>query len=171
MNVIDLYWKGGPVMHAILACSVLGVGFLLERLWFLWRTRADAEEVLFGLRSLLRERKVDDAIAYAQSQDVPISRVVAAILIKYREAGAGANLQRAAEEAALREAPQFERFLTWLSLCASIATLLGLTGTVTGMIGAFGAISHSNMVTPQLVAAGVNEALLTTPSASSSPSR
>jgi biopolymer transport protein ExbB len=71
-------------------------------------------------------------------------------------------MEESMEEAGLYAIPKLEKFLPTLSTLASISTLLGFTGTVTGMISAFNAIAAANVTTPAVVASGVSEALITT---------
>ncbi len=153
--------KGGPLVWPILAILVLGAGIVAERGIYLLRKKSDAD----GLSARLDRLAADgnwQACKDACRQDAakPVARVVAAGLdcrLMEREA-----MENALQEAILKEVPPMERFLSTLGMLAAIAPLLGLLGTVTGMIDTFHVITRHGTGDPRLMSGGISEALVTT---------
>ena len=146
--------KGGPIVWPILAVLGLGLAIVVERTFFLVRRRVDAET--------LAEQQNWQACRQAcrDHQGKPVARVMAAGLAcrhMQREA-----VENALQEAILREVPSMERFLSALGMLAAIAPLLGLLGTVTGMIDTFHVITQFGTGDPRLMSGGISEALVTT---------
>ena len=143
--VFSFLAKGGPVMIPLAACSVLSLAVILERAWFWWRRRTSGacEHVL----QLAASGKWDDAINAARA-----SREVAASVLAdgLEHRATGATL--AMEATSRTEVTRLRRGLP----------LLGLLGTVTGMIAAFGVMSTSGMNQPHAITGGVAEALIAT---------
>ncbi|MBN2231943.1 MAG: MotA/TolQ/ExbB proton channel family protein [Deltaproteobacteria bacterium] len=153
-------FKGGVLMYPILICSVLSLAILLERLWALRRSRVIPGNFVREIDSLIREQKISEAMSLCKLNDTHVARILHAGLRNYgkrRDA-----IKEAIEEVGRIEAAALERFLTTLGTIAGIAPLLGLLGTVTGMIKAFTVISQAGVGNPQLLAGGISEALITT---------
>jgi biopolymer transport protein ExbB len=153
--VLSFLAKGGPVMIPLAACSVLALAVVLERAWFWWRHHAAGacEQVLH----LAAAGKWDDAIDAARASRHVAARVLADGL---EHRGAGATL--AMEAAARGELARLRRGLPVLDTIVTLSPLLGLLGTVTGMIAAFGVMSASGMNQPHAITGGVAEALIAT---------
>jgi len=137
----DLLVKGGFLMYPILLCSIAGLAIWVNK--------------FFQFRKILKEMEVP-------FHDLPQQRETPAILMPIIE---GLKNQSDEKELALigtRQIRIVERGLSWLGLIATVAPLLGLTGTVTGMIKAFMVIEKSPSVNPSLLAGGIWEALVTT---------
>jgi biopolymer transport protein ExbB len=153
--VVSLLAKGGPVMIPLAACSVLSLAVILERAWFWWVARAaGAAEHVLGLAAA---GKWDDAIARARASRAPQARVLAAGL-EHRKAGPTLAMQAASRD----EIARTRRALPVLDTIVTLSPLLGLLGTVTGMIAAFGVISTSGLDQPHAITGGVAEALIAT---------
>lgn len=158
--LIDLIDRGGWVMYPILLCSLTGLGLVLERLWALRRGRVIPRTFLTSINSLLGSRQYDQAAFLSQGDDSAAARLVNQAL---KLAGRRRHLFKdAMEEAGRREAGALTRHLGGLHLVASISPLLGLLGTVSGMIRAFNSIAAQGSGNPGLLAGGISEALLTT---------
>jgi len=153
--LVSLLAKGGPVMIPLALCSVLSLAVIFERAWFWWRARGAgiAEQVL----QLAAAGKWDDAIELARASQAPEVRVLAAGLER-RES----NPVLAMEAAARDEIVRMRRSLPILDTIVTLSPLLGLLGTVTGMIAAFGVISASGLNQPHAITGGVAEALIAT---------
>lgn len=147
--------KGGLVMIPLLVCSVLSLSVVIERWGFWWRRR-DAAAAERALR-LAVHGKFDEAAEIAGASRAPGARVIAAGL-SHRDNGASQAMERAAQE----ELALARRYLPVLDTVITLSPLLGLLGTVTGMIAAFGVLSASGMNQPNTITGGVAEALIAT---------
>ena len=169
---VILYWqveiigRGGPVMIPIMMCSVFSLAIIFERLYYFISLHlgTDIDHFFEQLRRVIAARKWKEAETLAESWKGPVGRVALAGLA-VRESSA-AEIDEAMEEAAHQEIPQIEQHLRWLSTLAQVATLMGLLGTVTGLVRAFQVIqtksTSGNPVSPGDLAGGVWEALITT---------
>jgi biopolymer transport protein ExbB len=149
--------KGGFVMIPLAICSVLALTVILERGWFWWRvgSEADAERAL----ALAAAGQWDGAEELGAASRSPVARVLAAGV---RDRSASAAL--AMEAAAQGELERMKRGLPVLDTIITLAPLLGLLGTVTGMIGSFGVMAESGINQPHAITGGVAEALIATAS-------
>ena len=153
--VFSFLAKGGPVMIPLAACSVLALAVVLERAWFWWRHRASGacEHIL----QLASSGKWDDALDAARTSREVAARVLADG-IEHRASGA----TLAMEATSRTEFTRLRRGLPLLDTVVTLSPLLGLLGTVTGMIAAFGVMSASGMNQPHAITGGVAEALIAT---------
>lgn len=153
--------KGGPIVWPILAILALGVVIVIERSIFLLRKRFDSEGLLRRVSDLAARRQWDDCRQTCeQLAEKPVARVIAAGL-DCRQMDRE-DMENALQEAILREVPAMERFLSTLGMLAAIAPLLGLLGTVTGMIDTFHVITQHGTGDPRMMSGGISEALVTT---------
>lgn len=154
-EVLAILIKGGPVMAPLLFCSVLALTVVIER-WLFWRrvgSRAAVEEML----ALVEGGEITKAADLARQSDSPLARVLASGL-----AHRNPSLAKALEVAAQREIPALKRRLAILDTIVTLAPLLGLLGTITGMIGSFNIMSEVGLGQPHAVTGGVAEALIAT---------
>jgi biopolymer transport protein ExbB len=153
--------KGGPIVWPILAILVVGIAIVVERIVFLRQRNLDADGFTRDIENLVAENSWDECRTSCRNHaDKPVARVVAAGLACWhmqREA-----MENALQEAILREVPPMERFLSTLGMLAAIAPLLGLLGTVTGMIDTFHVITQHGTGDPRMMSGGISEALVTT---------
>jgi len=126
---------GGVIMWPILLCSLLATYIILERLFHFHRAQIDAQEFLHGLFNVLKRNNVVEAIAICDETPGPVAHVLRAAILRCDKDEAALRL--AVEETSLDEVPRLEKHLTILATVAHISPLLGLLGTVLGMIGAF----------------------------------
>jgi biopolymer transport protein ExbB len=161
LSLWDQIPKGGPIVWPILAILVVGIAIVVERIVFLRQRSLDADDFTCNIESLAVEKNWDKCKARCREHaDKPVARVVAAGLACWhmqREA-----MENALQEAILREVPPMERFLSTLGMLAAIAPLLGLLGTVTGMIDTFHVITQHGTGDPRMMSGGISEALVTT---------
>ncbi|MFO8111948.1 MAG: MotA/TolQ/ExbB proton channel family protein [Desulfosalsimonadaceae bacterium] len=152
---------GGPIVWPILILLGLGVVIIIERIVFLVRKRFDSESFMRQVNALVKEGRFEDCRRACEDYDKkPVARVVGAGLAcchMPRE-----EMENALQEAILREIPPMERFLSTLGMLAAIAPLLGLLGTVTGMINTFHVITLYGTGDPRMMSGGISEALVTT---------
>ena len=160
-TVMQFYQSGGPVMHALLACSLIGLVFIIERAWSLYRAKINTQEFLDRVRTaLLKRRNVKEAVTICEEYGGPIANIMKAGLLKYGRPQE--EIERTIEAASGHELSRLERGLAVIATVANIAPLLGFLGTVSGMINSFDALARAGLSNPGLVAKGISEALITT---------
>ena len=147
--------KGGPVMVPLLACSIIALAVVIERIIF-WR-RARSRGPVEELFRLVERQEFTKAIDLGGRLDLPVARVLTAGL-----AHRNPSLTKALEVAAQAEIPILKKRLTILDTIITLAPLLGLLGTITGMISSFGIMSEAGLGQPHAVTGGVAEALIAT---------
>lgn len=153
--------KGGPLMWLLLLCSVVAVAIFLERAFFLHRASVRVGELLRGLSNLLALGNVAEAAQECAATPGPAARVMRAVLLK--PGAPRAELRDIAQDAGQLEVPKLERNLGTLVAIIYVAPLIGLLGTVIGLIDAFTAISAAGgYATATQIGAGVYQSLLTT---------
>jgi len=143
-SLAKAYHDGGIGMHPILVSLVFVVAVLVDRVRVLYFGAAiDKEAFLRGLKKHIYTGDLDKAISYTASQKkTPLTSVIKAGLINVPK-GEG-DVQAAMDEATLRESPRIERRTGYLAMLGNVATLLGLFGTIVGLIHAFGAVANAN---------------------------
>lgn len=161
MDPLEVMFKGGILMWPILLCSIIGVCIIIERFWFLRRASIDTSEFMDTIRQVLKQNRIQDAVDICDKVDAPVARILKAGIMKYRKSKE--EIREAIEDAGQMEIPRLEKYLSALATCASIAPLLGLLGTVQGMIKCFAAIQNKRgQVNPSDLAEGISNALITT---------
>ena len=156
--LMDYVQRGGPVMYPLLACSLVAFTVATERLLFWMRMRrAQASDTVTQCLRLAQEGLYEEAGALARSSADPILRVLAHGLD-----GHDVTPSLAMEKQAKEELSQMSRYLTVLDTAITVAPLLGIYGTLTGIIRAFDSLSAGGLPDPRLVGAGIAEALITT---------
>jgi len=138
-GMLELMQKGGPVMWVILALSIVGVGAFLERLVYLHRAQVRVGEFLRGLANLVRDDRLEEVRKQCLATPGPVARVALSAVLA-RECPR-AELRDIVQEAGQLEVPRLERHLSLLGGIAYTAPLLGLLGTVLGLLEAFYLVS------------------------------
>ena len=161
MSLWNLFLKGGIIIFPIFFCGVLTIGIIIERLISLKNAEIDNEKFINEIEDLLRRRKIKEALQLCDKNDKPVPRIIKAGLLKIDRSRE--EVKEAIDDAANYEIPNLEKYLGILATIATISPLLGLLGTVTGMIKAFMVIeAKGGLVNPGDLARGIWEALLTT---------
>lgn len=162
VNVWDLYRKGGYFMYPLTACSILAVALIIERFAALRRRAVIPPEFLPGLRRVWRDPMGDRdaAIAYCREHDSPIARMVGAGIRRLPRGLAAA--EKAVEDAGANESLKLRRNMRFLYALGSVATLLGLIGTISGMILAFQSAAASGTGDVHKLSEGIYEAMVNT---------
>ncbi|MFH1810195.1 MAG: MotA/TolQ/ExbB proton channel family protein [Pseudomonadota bacterium] len=158
--MLDLFQRGGVLMYIIAACSVIALAVLLERLWSLQRGRVVPASFVRKIHDLVGSGKTGDALVLCQNHSSSVAAVLAAGL--KRRGRVRAEIKEAVQEVGRHEAANLERFVGVIGIVAAIAPLLGLLGTVTGMIRVFQDVTKQGVGNPADLASGIWEALLTT---------
>lgn len=159
--IVQVFTKGGLLMWPILACSVLTLTVVLERYRFFRRIALDSETFMRRIKGALAIRDYADALRACRSERHPVAHVIA-VAIDHLNLDRN-HLQELMRQEAIRQRRRLERQLSLLSTITAIAPLLGLTGTVTGLIQAFNVLGSLGGVSdPTALAGGIAEALYTT---------
>lgn len=156
----EIVKSGGPFMVPIILCSIVLVGIVLERLWTLQRKRVLPQELIKRVSQLADANQVNTKVIEALEKNSPLGRVLAAALAN-RDRGRAIMMERV-EDTGRHVVHELERFVNSVGTIASIAPLLGLLGTVTGIINAFKAVMLGGMGDPRMLAQGISEALICT---------
>lgn len=155
--------KGGPMMWPLFACAVVSLAVLIERFVFLRGVVRGSRGLAQDVRIAIRQDRATAALKFLDMRPGPIARVLKAA-IENRQCDRK-QIEAAIEEVALEETPVLSRNLNVLDTVITIAPLLGLLGTVTGMIKAFQVVAISSGLTaPAAITSGVAEALIATAS-------
>lgn len=158
--MIDLVQKGGPLMWLVLLCSVTALGVFLERLVYFHRASINAREMLRGLANILRREDFAEALHECAATPGPVARVAHAIILRHEIPRA--ELRDVAAEAGQLEVPKLERNLPLLATVAYTTPLLGLLGTILGLLQMFQIIgAQGGSATATEIAEGVYWGLLT----------
>ncbi len=160
-NFRDWIERGGPVMYAILAVGIFAILLGIERIIVLGTKARASDKVMKQIKDFAASRKWQEARNYCSSKSrIPTCQMLDSVI---EHVGYSQDvLENALQEAILKQIPKLERFIPTLALLAAIAPLLGLLGTVTGMITTFKIITEVGTGDPGMLAGGISEALLTT---------
>jgi biopolymer transport protein ExbB len=158
--MLEIVQAGGWLMLPIIACSVMAVAIVLERLWTLQEKRVLPALVANQVWEWVQHNQIDAQQVQQVHQSSPFGQVLAAGL-SYRHSPRDV-LKEAVEDAGRHAVHGLERYLNTLGTIAAISPLLGLLGTVSGMIRSFTAITTEGVGNPAVLAGGISEALITT---------
>lgn len=154
-EIVSIIVKGGIVMIPLLTCSLIALALTIERIFF-W-AKMKSQDVLTQLMALVEKGDFERAQQLGKQSSQPIARVLAAGIAHRNPTPA-----KAMEAAAQGEIPLLKNRLGALDTIVTLAPLLGLLGTVVGMIGSFDVMSEAGMGQPHAVTGGVAEALIAT---------
>jgi len=154
-DLVSILIKGGPVMVPLFFCSVISLALTIERIMF-W-TKLKSKDVLRQILALVENGEFEQALKLGKASGQPIARVLAAGVAHRNPAPA-----KAMEAAAQAEIPVLKNRLGILDTIVTLAPLLGLLGTVVGMISSFDIMSETGMGQPHAITGGVAEALIAT---------
>ncbi len=158
--MVEMYHNGGFFMHPILACLIIGIAVSLAKFWTLTRASINTKKFVVKIKNALAEGGVESAKEVCTNTRGPIASILHAGLLRVNR---GIDyVEKAITDAGSIEMAFLEKGLIWLSTIATVAPMLGFTGTVRGMINAFDRIKEANDISPSIVAGGISEALLTT---------
>ena len=161
LSLVDQIHDGGPIVWPILLVFAAGILIIIERIVFLLRKQVNPDSLMKNIEGLGEKNNWEAGNRTCQNfPGKPLARVLQAGLdchLLQRE-----EMENALQEAILKEIPPMERFLSTLGMLAAIAPLLGLLGTVTGMIDTFHVITLHGTGDARLMSGGISEALVTT---------
>lgn len=164
MSMLKLFRAGGPIMWPILLASVFAFAIIIEKFWHLHKIRVDTQDFLSRILDKMKRHEIKDALQICDGIKSPVSHILKAGILKYDRPRQ--QIIEAIEDASLYEVPKIERNLPMLATIGHIAPLLGLLGTVTGMVRCFQLVQAKattlHPISPGDLAGGIWEALLTT---------
>ncbi len=142
IGLFQMMQRGGPLMVVLFVCSVVALGVFIERMSYYKRSRMNVSEFLAGVLALLRRQSYAEAISRCEEGHGPIVSVVRTAI--YKRHLPPTELREVVREIAQLEIPHLEANISLLGTIGYVAPLLGLLGTVTGMIEAFVQINRTN---------------------------
>ena len=158
--MLELMSAGGWLMAPILLCSVIAMAIVVERFWTLQRRRVAPENLVTQVRQWTRAGELSDERIRTLRRGSSLGRILAAALgSRGREREV---MKESIEDVGRQVVHDLERYLNALGTIAAVAPLLGLLGTVIGMIRVFSVITTQGVGNPGVLASGISEALLTT---------
>lgn len=158
--IISYFQQGGPVMYLILIVSIVGLAVFIERFFYLQKVKKNGKIIMEKMREKLKGLRLDEAIAVCENYPGAASNIIKAgleVASRSRE-----EIEKAMEDAAKYEIPKLQKNLPVLATVVSISTLLGLLGTVIGMIISSTVLSTQGMSNPSRLIGGIAQALITT---------
>jgi len=158
--VFELIQAGGWLMIPLLLCSVVALAIIAERFWSLQRKRIVPKHLVAQIWHQVKNKQMDAAQVRQLREHSPLGRVLAAGLVNMHSSRE--VMMDAIEDAGRHEAHGLDRFLNTLGTIAAITPLLGLLGTVVGMIDVFSAITSEGVGNAAALAGGISQALITT---------
>lgn len=159
-TIVTFFREGGFFMYPVLLVAALGTAVVIERTLYISRAAANAEALWQQIRAHLAAQRMEDAIKLCQTRKQPIYHVLLQGLKAAKLSDSRDALQRAMEEAMLDVIPPLERRTPYLPILANVATLLGLLGTIIGVIQAFSAVAAADPAQKAvLLARGISTAL------------
>lgn len=172
-NFYGIIYKGGPIVPVIISLLLTVLAFGVERFLAITKAAGKGKITLFmrSINEKLDQGKIEEAKASCNEQKGSVANVILSGLVKYQAMQKNniltteqkvVSIQKEIEESTSLELPALEQNLVVLSTIASIATLMGLLGTVIGMIKAFSALANAGAPDSVQLAAGISEALINT---------
>lgn len=172
-NYFGMVYKGGYVVPVLMGLFLMVVVFSFERYFVISKAtgKGNVDAFVKRIQSFINAGNIDSAIAECDKQEGSVANVIKSGLKKYKEMEVDTRMnteqkclaiQKDIEEATALEMPMLEQNLTVIATLVSIGTLMGLLGTVTGMIKAFAALSTAGSPDQAALANGISEALINT---------
>ena len=160
-NIVNFFQIGGWPMYAIAICSVVALAIFLERLWSLRPSRVHPKGIFIEVEDLVKQGKIPEAKTLCRKNDSSLSRV---LFVALEKAGKKREeIKDSLSEVGSLEESKLDRYVSILSLIATLAPLLGFLGTVIGMVELFSSIELQGEVKGiGMIAGGIYKALYTT---------
>jgi biopolymer transport protein ExbB len=160
--IVNSFRAGGPFMYVILLVLITGIAIMVERgIFILGRNRIDNNAFVNRVLEFVQHNNIKSAIEFCSVSNAALPKVTRAGLEEANKSAA--DIQNAFELAALAEIPKLEKRTQYLSMIANISTLLGLLGTIFGLITSFEAVSSADAsMKATLLSGGISQAMNTT---------
>jgi len=162
-SVIRFFQTGGAFMYPIVFVLALGIAIAIERYITLTRARRKSQKHWEEIQPMLEHGRFDEVTEFTEASEAPVGRLISLGLARRASARRRDDIEIAMEEGMMEIIPQLEKRTHYLALFANIATLLGLLGTIMGLIEAFTAVSAANPAEKaDLLSASISVAMNTT---------
>ncbi|MDT8281478.1 MAG: MotA/TolQ/ExbB proton channel family protein [Gammaproteobacteria bacterium] len=158
--MFELVKSGGWLMIPIIFCSIISISIIAERFWSLRREKVLPPHLVANVWSAIKQDKLNRAEIETLSKQSALGKILSAGLLNRNESRE--RIKEVIEERGREVVHDLERFLNTLGTIASISPLLGLLGTVVGMISVFAAITQHGVGDPGALAGGISQAMITT---------
>lgn len=159
LTMKELITQGGPLIFLLLGCSVLAVAIFLERYFYFHRSSIVVQDLLQGAGNLIARKNYVEALTVCAGTPGPVARVMKAVLTQH--GATRADLKEIAQEAGQLEVPRLERHVAVLLSIAYIAPLIGLLGTVLGLVDTFRPFTQNGFATATEMSRGIYRSLVT----------
>ncbi len=164
LNAMSILKNGGPLMIPLLLCSIFAIGIILEKLIYFSSIKIDIQQFKTNVFEQIKNNKINAALDICDQYQSPVAKIFKAGIIKF---GAGrAEIKEHIEDSSLFEIPKLESRLGALATIAQVCPLIGLLGTVIGIISCFYTIQVKTAafspITPGDMSGGIAQALITT---------
>jgi len=143
-TLLRFFQNGGPFMYPIALVLVIGIVLVVERWVFLSRAKMANRRAYGQILPMMQQRNFAAALKFSQAEKAPMGQLVAAGISTAQHARKDENIAMAIEESILEAVPRLEKRTNYLATLANIATLLGLLGTIIGLIAAFTAVANAD---------------------------
>lgn len=143
-TAVGFFQNGGPFMYPIAVVLVIGLAIALERWMFLTVAKSSNRRTFDRILPLLKRKEYAAIVDMARNSRAPIARIVAAGIARMQHTPRRDEIEYAMEEGVLEAVPRLEKRTTYIATLANIATLLGLLGTIMGLIAAFTAVANAD---------------------------
>jgi len=141
-TVISFFQSGGPFMYPILLVLAIGLTITLERYVYLSAIKSKNRRALAQIMPMLKKGELNSVIKYTQDSTAAVSKILAQGLLNFKSARRRDDIEASMEESIMEAIPRLEKRTHYLAMYANIATLLGLLGTIIGLIKAFTAVAQ-----------------------------
>lgn len=160
--LVNFFRMGGPFMYVILLVMIVGFAIIIERvIYIMVKNKIDTTAFINRVLEFIQRENISSAIEFCSMSTAALPRITRAGLTEYGKSPA--DIQNAFELAAMSEIPKLEKRINYLSTVANISTLLGLLGTITGLISSFEAVANADAsMKATLLSAGISQAMNTT---------
>lgn len=157
--IAKVFREGDIGMYPIAVVGVFAIVVMVDRIRYLFFTaNFDKDGFVQGMKKYILQGNLQRSLTYVGSMDHPLARIIKAGLLKVK--GSDEDVQAAIDEEALRELPKIERRTGYLAMLGNVATLVGLLGTITGLIKSFGAVAQADPAEKSaMLAKGISEAM------------
>ena len=141
--IVTFFQNGGPFMYPIAVVLILGLALAIERWVFLSGAKMSNRRAFNRMLPLLKKKDYSGVMELARNTKAPVGRIVAAGLARLQQTPRREEIEYAMEEGVMEAVPRLEKRTSYLATLANIATLLGLLGTIMGLIAAFTAVANA----------------------------
>lgn len=143
-SAVSFFQDGGPFMYPIAVVLLFGLAFAIERWVYLTKAKLSNRRTFNRIMPLLKRKDYNAAAELARSSNAPIGQIIAAALARMSQTPRREEIEYAMEEGVLETVPRLEKRTAYIATLANIATLLGLLGTIMGLIAAFTAVANAD---------------------------